>query len=187
MKKYILGLFIVLSLLMPSNSFGRSIAVFIDNVPLSMDVPPIIVQGRTLVPISLIGRSLNANVVWNEKNKSISISKGPSIIRLSLDSNIAYVNDKMVILEVPARAINGRTMVPLSFISTAFNENVRWDSSLMAVLIDSEIPVRIFESQEEDEHDENNNISHENPSENKEQEIYKSLDEVENLESEQAP
>jgi hypothetical protein len=148
MKKYICSAFIMLLMLVPSTVFAKNIAIYVDSVPLAMDVPPIVVQGRTLVPISVIGRSLNANVVWNEANRSISISKGSSIVRLSLDSKVAYVNDKMVLLEVPAQSVRGRTMVPLSFISTAFNETVRWDASGLAILIDSESPIRTLEKDE---------------------------------------
>ena len=36
---------------------NHSIGVYIDNKPLKMDVPPIIRSGRTLVPISVIGKS----------------------------------------------------------------------------------------------------------------------------------
>jgi len=39
-------------------------------------------------------------------------------------------------------------MVPLSFISTAFNETVRWDASGLAILIDSERPIRTLEKDE---------------------------------------
>lgn len=157
MKKYICSAFIMLLIFLPSTIFAKNIAIYVDSVPLAMDVPPIIVKGRTLVPISAIGRSLNANVVWNEANRSISISKGSSIVRLSLDSKVAYVNDKMVLLEVPAQSVRGRTMVPLSFIGTAFNEAVRWDASGLAILIDSESPVRAFE---QDEYNENKLDSH---------------------------
>ena len=40
-----------------------------------MAVPPIIVNDRTMIPLRYIAEALDANIVWNGQNETISIYK----------------------------------------------------------------------------------------------------------------
>ena len=112
---------------------NHSIGVYIDNKPLKMDVPPIIRSGRTLVPISAIGNALSCKITWNERNQSVIIRKQASIIRLSINSKLAYIDDNPMKLDYPPIIVNSRTMVPLSFVTKALNHSIKWDPVLMNV------------------------------------------------------
>lgn len=50
------------------------------------------------------------------------------ILELTVDSAQAYLNKKPLTMDAPARIINGRTMVPIRFISEAFGCKVEWDA-----------------------------------------------------------
>lgn len=89
----------------------------------------------TLMPIRGVSEALNARVKWNEKDKSITITKGSKKILLYLDSDIAYVNGEETALEIPAMLKNGRTMVPLRFVGETFNLDVDWDQATRTVEI----------------------------------------------------
>ena len=45
-----------------------------NDVRIILDVPPQIVEGRTLVPIRAVAESFDANVFWYEKNRSVIIT-----------------------------------------------------------------------------------------------------------------
>lgn len=136
---FIISLCLTLTLLSMQFSFpsyaNPSIGIYIDSQPLTMDVPPVLIKGRTLVPILALGNALNCKVSWNEKNQSVIIRNTASIARLSIGSKLAYINDNPVALDYPATIMNGRTMVPLSFVAKSLNYDIKWDPILMNVYI----------------------------------------------------
>ena len=117
-----------------------AINVHVNNQPVTMDVAPVIVEGRTLVPVAAISQALNGDVSWDETSKTVTIVRGMSTIMLQLQNQVASVNGQNVTLEVPAQAIDGRTMVPVGFIAQAFGESVGWDAPTKTVLINSDTP-----------------------------------------------
>lgn len=136
MKKTVISFFAVM-LLSLGFSYSQGILIYINNEPLYTDTPAVIRNGRTMVPVNAIGHALNCKVVWNPKNQGVVISKGADILRLSVGSRLAYINDQPVNIDQSPVIINSRTMVPLSFISKSMKENVRFDPATMSVFVDS--------------------------------------------------
>ena len=56
-------------------------------------------------------------------------------VTLQINNTIARINDKIVTLDAPPTIINGRTMVPIRFISEAFGATVDWDNATRTVTI----------------------------------------------------
>lgn len=54
---------------------GRSEAV-IDERPVALDVAPVILDGRTLVPLRFVGEALGAEVAWDETSRTVSVRPG---------------------------------------------------------------------------------------------------------------
>lgn len=125
-----------MSLLMVTTAFA-AINMTIDGKPLNLDVPPTIVEGRTLVPVRAIFENLGANVAWNNETKEITATKGETIIKLQLDNTTAYINDVATTLDVAATSIDGRTLVPARFVAEATGAKVDWDSSTRTFNIDT--------------------------------------------------
>ncbi len=96
---------------------------------------PIIENGRTLVPLRAVFEVLNCDVKWDTENNSAIISKGNTMIVIPANKKTVYVNSKPMSLDVPAKIINGRIMVPLRFISESINKSVIWDDANKTVLI----------------------------------------------------
>jgi len=100
-----------------------------------LDSPPIIVNGVTFVPLRFIGEALGAQVTWNPDLQVVSLVKGSSQIQLMVGSKLAIIDGRITqLLEAP-RIQNGRTMVPLRFISEAFGADVTWDQTTKAVTV----------------------------------------------------
>ena len=101
-------------------NFVDGIKVFYNNNRLDLSVPPIVRNGRTLVPLRGIFENMGAVVAWDSKNKTIVITKGNIKIKLFVNSTIAWINDtQKVQLDVAPTIIDGSTYVPLRFISQA--------------------------------------------------------------------
>jgi len=108
----------------------KGIKVFVDGSLIDFskydNVQPVIDSGSTLVPVRALAENLGATVDWDAGKRLITIHLGENVIELVLDSNIAVVNGKSVQMAVPAKTINGRTMIPLRFVSEGFSKNVGW-------------------------------------------------------------
>ena len=113
----------------------EEIKVFVDSTPLFFDVPPQIVNGRTLVPLRVIFEELEASVDWNEKTQTITAVRDNTTISLQIGNKVLMKNGVPITLDVPAQLINKRTMVPTRAIAEAFNAEVKWDSVAQTVLI----------------------------------------------------
>lgn len=99
------------------------------------DQDPIIVEGRTLVPVRGVFEALGAEVEWIAELKQVAISTDDTNITLTLDSSEYFVNGEAKSLDVPASLINDRTMVPIRAVSESLGCNVEWDDELHTVVI----------------------------------------------------
>ncbi|WP_096200261.1 copper amine oxidase N-terminal domain-containing protein [Bacillus sp. FJAT-45350] len=95
----------------------------------------VIQNGTTLVPLRGIFESLGATVQWNQKDKTIEATKGNTTVWLKIGSKTAKVNGKAVTIAVPPQVREGRTLVPLRFISQSLGETVHWDNATRTVSI----------------------------------------------------
>ena len=117
------------------------ISVFLDGKRLSFDVPPIIIDGRTLVPMRKIFEELGYTVSWNKDKQRITAVKGELSVQLDIGDTLAIFDnyESAAQLDVPAQIIDGRTMVPLRFVATAANYDVLWDAISNTIHIESKV------------------------------------------------
>ncbi|MBZ4666996.1 MAG: glycoside hydrolase family 18 [Defluviitaleaceae bacterium] len=118
----------------------KRIQIRINNRYIESDTPPVIENGRVLVPIRLISEFLGASVHWDNIDKIAIITKDNKSIYLQANLPQAFINGKMYFLDTPPKVINGRLMVPIRFISESFNLPVNWDNASKTVLINSDLP-----------------------------------------------
>jgi hypothetical protein len=105
------------------------IKVNINGSPLQLDVAPMIVNGRTLVPLRPIFEALGAMVQWNPADQSITAIKGSTTIKLQIGSTAALNNGAKVTLGAAPTIVNGRTLAPVRFIDEALGAQVSWDAA----------------------------------------------------------
>ena len=96
---------------------------------------PLIENGRTLVPLRAVFEVLNCEVNWDASSSSAVVEHGNTKIVIPANSKKAYVNGTSMSLDVPAKLVNNRIMVPLRFISESINKTVIWDNNNSTVLI----------------------------------------------------
>lgn len=103
------------------------------------DVRPQIENGNTLIPLRFVTDKLAGKLTLSGKN--ISIEKGDRLIAMTIGGKTATVNGETVTLDTPSVAVDGRTLVPLRFVSEALGEPVKWDSVNQYIWIGStEVP-----------------------------------------------
>jgi len=111
------------------------IPVYIDGQRQYFEVPPVNQNGRVLVPMRALFESLGAEVNWDHETRMITAHKGAVTVEMSPDTNLATVNGQEVQLDVKPIIVEGRTLVPLRFVSTALGADVGWDGAKETVTI----------------------------------------------------
>lgn len=117
---------------------NQGVVVYLDGKRLSFDVPPMIIEGRTMVPMRKIFEEIGAAVQWEQSSQTASANKGDIAISIQIDNNIMNVSGKEIVLDVPAQIINDRTLVPARAVSEAFGAYVDWSDKHRAVIINTE-------------------------------------------------
>ncbi|PKM57959.1 MAG: hypothetical protein CVU98_03490 [Firmicutes bacterium HGW-Firmicutes-3] len=112
--------------------------VFFKNRDVKFDTPPVIKEGRTLIPVRAITEAMGAAVTWNSEEKLVTIVKDDQTIVFDLLNNITYVNGVEATIDVPAGVMNNRTMVPLRFIAENLGLKVVWDEDAQTIEVDEE-------------------------------------------------
>lgn len=133
----LLALMFAISMFVPFKpcDAASDIKVLLDGASLSFDVPPIIENGRTLVPFRKICEALGAEVEWDEETRTVAAFKDNKTILLKVGEDTAYINQTPTKLDTAPIIKNDRTLIPLRFLSEAFGAAVNWDNSLRTVKI----------------------------------------------------
>jgi hypothetical protein len=139
----LLVLFLLLALACPAYAASPEapIKLFLDETALETDVPPVLHEGRTLVPFRAIGEALMAEVNWDGDARKVTLTLGDKTVELIIGDKTAYVNGEATTLDVPAMLVENRTMVPLRFISESLGAYVQWSGELRRVDISTTGPI----------------------------------------------
>lgn len=116
-------------------SWAGAVNLYIDTEKIETDVPPTIVDNRTLVPVRAIFESLGATVEWNDSTRTATGTTDDTVVVIQIDNSTAYVNGEERTLDVPAQIINNRTMVPARFVSEALGCDVTWDAKTQTAAV----------------------------------------------------
>lgn len=103
-----------------------------------LTMPPIILDGYSLVPAREVFEKTGAVVSWNAAREEVYVSKGSNLLVLKINSLTAYYNNKETQMEIPAKLINSKTMIPVRFVAETLGYDVEWDNSTRTIIINSE-------------------------------------------------
>jgi hypothetical protein len=100
----------------------------------TMDVSPVIESERVLLPVRFLAYALGANVSWNETTREVTLTRNGVPLTFGVDGVVSPALADLG-MEVPAKIISGRTMVPLRFIGEYFGAIVNWNAAERTVEI----------------------------------------------------
>jgi hypothetical protein len=110
------------------------------NASVVLDSPPVIVEGRTLVPIRAVVESLGGIVSWDAATRTATVSLGNVSLKLSIGQTLALVNGRQVPIDstnpsVVPQIIAGRTMLPLRFVTENLGADVQWEGTTQTITV----------------------------------------------------
>jgi uncharacterized repeat protein (TIGR02543 family) len=112
----------------------------VNGVLKTLDSPPVIKNGRTLVPIRAIIEALGGTVGWDGTARKATVTLGSATVELWIGKSAAKVNGVSTLID-PANAnvvpeiINGRTMLPVRFVSENLGCSVLWEDATKTITI----------------------------------------------------
>lgn len=98
-------------------------------------VTPVAERSRTLMPIRRVLEAFGGQVEWVPETNGVLCSLNGTEVELTLDSTTALVNGQPVELDVPAKAMNNRTFVPVRFVSENLGLTVEYESTNQIVIV----------------------------------------------------
>lgn len=129
-KKYIC---LILCLLMTFACFisvtaHPRVRVYVDGVEVVFDQPPIIENDRTLVPMRKIFEAMGIDVKWSEPTQTITSTKGTDVVKMVIGDQKVTKNGQVIYtMDVPAKIVQERALVPVRGVVVAFDAKVNWD------------------------------------------------------------
>lgn len=130
---------ILLSTVVPASAgYDYDLNIYINGTKMSSpDQRPYIDTdlNRVYVPVRFVTEAMGATVDWSDETQTAVIKRGDTVVKIKIGSNSPLVNDSFRILDATAVLLNGRTMVPLRFISEAFGAKIAWDEGKKTVFI----------------------------------------------------
>ena len=109
--------------------------------------PPIVVDGRTLLPLRALLTNLgvtndNEHIIWNGAEQSVTVIKDSTKIYLAVGTTNAKINDAAATIDVAPINYKSRVYIPARFVAEAFGMNVAWDAGTKSVLITSQTEIK---------------------------------------------
>ncbi len=103
---------------------------YVNGVKHQTNLPMLIEQGRTLLPLRLTGEACGAEVVWDNRNKtaSITLDEQTAVMRLA-DKNL-LIGNEIRTMEIAPILENGSLYLPLRNIAEALGRQVNWQNKL---------------------------------------------------------
>lgn len=113
---------------------------YVNGIPVKMEVAPFIKDSRTYVPVRYVAQPFGAQVIWSAKEKKVTLIH-KNLIELWIGNPLASINGESVPIDkdnsnIVPFIIDGRTMLPLRFVSESFGAEVEWDAVSKKVTIE---------------------------------------------------
>ncbi len=113
---------------------SAAMRVVVNGKVLELDVEPVVLEGRTLIPMRALFEALGKEVTWNDSLKKASAG---TEIEFFVGSRNAKVNGEEKTMDVAAMIVDGRTMVPLRFVAENLSYDVKYDNLNRTAVINS--------------------------------------------------
>jgi trimeric autotransporter adhesin len=115
-----------------------SLTYTLDGKNFTMDVAPVIKDGRTLLPLRFAAEAAGVNseeVIWDSVRKTVTLIRGDRVVQVTIGSTAMLINGAVVTMDVAPEIMDGRTMLPIRWIGMALRANVEWDATARTVTV----------------------------------------------------
>ena len=126
---------------------NNSTDVNVNNTILGFETPPVTESDRTLVPMRFLFEQLGADVTWDEATETATAKKANTTINFSIDNTTATVNGAATTMDVPARLVGDKSVVPLRVLSEEMGYTVEWDEETRMATITTPLTSRVTKTE----------------------------------------
>jgi titin len=111
---------------------------FVNDAEETMDTSPVILNGRTLLPIRYVTEPLGAQLQWNGAEQKVTIPMENTTLELWIGNSQAYVDGNPVQIDAGNPNVtpiirDGRTLLPMRFVSENLGCDVSWNGAQQEV------------------------------------------------------
>lgn len=144
-NKFIIALIISISALsLLSTALADDISVKVNGTLINADVPAMVINDRTVVPVRAVAEALNCDIEWDDTNKGVNIYRNNSLYMMWLEHNTAFKISPTSIenyydMDTPPVVINDRTMLPLRALGELLGAQVNWDQQTLTASVDLDL------------------------------------------------
>nr|MBA4365409.1 hypothetical protein [Coprothermobacter sp.] len=101
---------------------------------------PVIVEGRTFLPIRAVVEALNGTIAWTAADQKVTIIMGSDVLELFIGKSTARVNGTPMSVDptnpkVVPFIVGGRTMLPVRFVAERLGGTVAWNDATKAATL----------------------------------------------------
>ena len=128
---------VAMLLAMPAAAAG-DIGVLLNGAYVEFDVPPQIIDGRTMVPMRAIFEALGAGIDWDGDTLTVTAKRGGALVVMQIGNPAMSVNGEYIELDVAPQLVGGRTLVPVRAVAESFDARVDWDGDTRTVIIETD-------------------------------------------------
>lgn len=130
----------LLVILLPlSSTFAQSseVKILLENQLLETVIPSVIENERLFVSARNIIEALGGRITWFPALKLMTININDRTARLVIDDLSLEIDKKVIPLEIPARIIDNRVMIPLEVINIIAEVDIKWDNQTKTLFINA--------------------------------------------------
>jgi len=149
---------------------------------MKLDVPPVIKEGRVLIPLRAMAAITGADVRYDEAHKIVTLEFEDKTIHIEIDNDKVIIDDGDVetemTLDVPAQIEDGRTIVPLRFIAETLGLRVNYDAGSKSIDVGEN-------ENDEDENDEDEDVDDEDDADDEDEDADDDDDDDDDVDDEE--
>lgn len=138
-KKLLLAAAAALMLCAPA-ALADDITVEVNGVKINSDVPAMVLNDRTVVPVRAISEALNCDIAWDGDTKGVNIYRDNTLYMMWIDKPTAFKLSPVSIedwydMDMPPVVINDRTLLPLRALGELLGASVSWDQASLTASV----------------------------------------------------
>lgn len=143
MKKAIFSAVLTAVLAIAPAVSASDISVVVNGSKIETERPPVITEGRTLVPLRAITEAFGCDVSWDAETSGITLTDGNSLYYTWIGRDYAFKMNSVALegavqMEAPPVNMEGFTMVPIRAIGEMFGAKIGWEGETSTVTVDYE-------------------------------------------------
>lgn len=133
----ITALFAILFLFSSTFAQSSEIKILLDNKPLETVVPSVIENDRLFVSARNVVEALGGRITWFPALKLMTVNINGHTTRLVIDDPSLEIDGKVISLEMPARILDNRVMIPLEVIKIIAEVDIKWENQTKTLFINT--------------------------------------------------